>query len=882
MAGRYKNRPTSSAPVEMMRGLLKTVSVAAAVCVLVLVFAIFVFCKRLIGGLPDVRSLKNFRHELTTEVFSEDGRKIGEFTTERRYPVQFEKIPHHVIQAFLAAEDAKFYEHGGIDIAGVFRAILSNLLKGRYAQGGSTITQQVARSILLTRKKELTRKIREMILAQRMEKELTKNEILGLYLSEIYLGHGAFGIGAAALNYFGKKVEDLDLAEAAMLAGLPQRPNEWDPFHNPHRAKQRQQYVLRRMFDEKFITEAEGTKALNETLKLYTLEELNTKAAPYFTEYVRQYLMSKYGSENILSQGFKVYTTVRYDYQKDAERALSRGLREVDKRLGWRGVKRHLASQSEVDAFSDSVHEDTLENLTRARLLPPNLDPNAKKLLFDLTPFQDPKSKYFGPTPLAEGDTNKAVVLQIEDAKGMATARVGKTPVYLPLSTMDWIKIDNKTIKAISRVLRPGDLVDVKIDRIDRKLNAIYVSLDQEPEIQGALLSYDINTGLVRAMVGGRDFVESKFNRALYAKRQVGSTFKPILYAAAIDKGFSPSSIVTDSPIVFKYDGSLDADNAGEDWRPHNYGGKFEGDIPLRLALIRSMNIPTVKLLNEITIDYGIKYARSVGITAALPRDLSIALGSWSSSLEELMRAYAAFPRLGKPLVLNYIKKVVDSSGKVVEELPAEHVVREATSPPTVPGTPGAPAEEAPDTTISPQTAYVMTDMLKGVVREGTGHAASSVGGSIAGKTGTSNDHRDAWFVGYTPYVMTGVWVGYDKDKPLDSAETGGHAAAPIWAEYMNQVSKDYPRNDFPIPDDIVFAYVDRDTGKLATASTAKRVRVAFKMGTVPNASGSNLPRIGEPGTTRATTTVEPTPSTPTEAAKQEDTTDYIREGYQN
>ncbi len=886
----------------MTRSLFKTISVAATVGLILFGLGVFLLFERFISSLPDVASLKNFHHEVATQVFSDEGQLIGEFTTERRYPVQFEAIPKHVIQAFLAAEDAKFYEHGGVDFAGIARAVISNVLKGRYAQGGSTITQQVARSILLTRKKELSRKVKEIILSYRMEKELSKNEILALYLSEIYLGHGAFGIEAAARNYFNKHVQQLTVAEASILAGLPQRPNEWDPFRNPYLAKRRQRYVLKRMAEEKFITEAQANEALNEPLKLYALEELNNRAAPYFTEYVRQYLMSKYGSENVLSQGFKVYTTVRYDLQKDAENSMDRGLRAVDKRLGWRGVKSRIGSPEELAKYLDDVHGKVIEKITRVRVLASNVDANQKKLDYDLSMFQAKGSPYFGATPVAEGQFYNGVVADVDDSRGIAHVWIGHTTVTLPFSAMDWVKIDERPVRALSQVLHPNDMIEVKVDKIDRRANQATATLEQEPEVQGAMLSYDVQTGMVRAMVGGRDFDTSKFNRALHAKRQVGSTFKPLVYAAAIDKGFSPSSVVTDSPLVFKFENKLDADSQGEDWRPRNYSGKFEGDIPLREALIHSMNIPTVKVLNEITIDYGIQYARTLGITAALPRDLSIGLGSWSSSLEEIMRAYAIFPRLGKPVVLNYIKKVEDEKGQVLEELPAEH-------PGNAPDLKDLPPPSSnPDLAqqglvISPQTAYVMTDMLKGVIREGTGHGASAVPAPVAGKTGTSNDQRDAWFVGYTPYLVSGVWVGFDKDKPLDVGETGGRAATPIWAEFMTSAVRYYPKNDFPIPDDIVFAYVNKDSGHLASAVDPRRVRVAFKVGTVPNRDSSNLPRIGEPGTTHVNPVAanpNPTagsvgsPGSPAPASqgtageappapeKQDDTGDFLREGYQN
>lgn len=866
-------------PENLVRGAFKTVSVMVVAGILVVLAIGLLFFFQITRGLPDVAKLKDFHHSHATEVYSDDGRKIGEFTTERRYPVQFEQIPKHVIHAFLAAEDSHFYEHKGIDVAGIIRAMVSNVVRGRFAQGASTITQQVARGILLsTRKKEITRKVREMILARRMEESLTKNEILSLYLSDIFLGHGAYGIGAGARNYFRKSVSELTVAEAALLAGLPQRPNDWDPFHNPHTSKRRQQYVLKRMVEERYLTPEQAKQAFLQPLKLFVVEDLTNTVAPYFTEYVRQHLMNRYGSDRVLNEGFKVYTTVNYDLQSLAEKSVTKGLRAVDKRLGWRGVTVSIASKEKQEEFLNTVHEDVLEELTPARILTAAIDPKSKKMDFDLSAIQSPDSPYFGPTPLREGAYYKALVYEINDGGKFAMVKIGKTSAVLGASGFEWVKDKEKDLPVdkISKILKVGDVIHVHVDKIDKRAFLVQVTLEQEPEIQGALLSYEVNNGFVRALIGGSDFSKSKFNIALQAKRQVGSTYKPVIYAAALDKGFSPSSIVTDSPIVFKFEGQLDADNAGEPWRPKNYSGKFEGDIPLRLALVRSMNIPTVKLFNELSIDYVINYSRGLGITSTFQRDFSIALGSWSSSLEELTRAYAVFPRLGKPIALTYIRRVEDISGKVIEE----HTNGEnAVIPPNLVNPDPQLAEQG--LVISPQTAYVMTDMLRGVVREGTGTAAAVVPGA-AGKTGTSNDHRDAWFVGYTPHLMTGVWLGYEKDKPLDPSETGGKAAAPIWADYMVQAVNRYPKTDFSIPDDITFAYIDRETGRLANSTTAKRVRVAFKAGTAPNAKADNVLRVGDPGThvtARPAGDVREAAEIP--AVKQDETSDFLREGYQ-
>jgi penicillin-binding protein 1A len=376
------------------------------------------------------------------------------------------------------------------------------------------------------------------------------------------------------------------------------------------------------MVEESMITEKEYEKAMNESLKLYRLEEINNKAAPYFTEYVRQHLMKKYGAESILSQGYKVYTTVRYDLQKQAEKSLDTGLRTVDKRLGWRGVTQHLDSQEKVSKYLENYHQDILEKFSPYRVLIPNLDVASKKLEYDLAFFEN-NPNFVGKTPMQMGEFYNGVVMQVFDKKPEAIVNVGLTAITLPLSAASWVKVNNQSLKSFNQIFKPGDVVQLRVEKIDPKTKTWSVVLEQQPEVQGALLSYEVQTGLVRAMVGGTDFVKSQFNRALHAKRQVGSTFKPLIYAAAFDKGFSPSSIVTDAPLVFKVEASADADGGGggEAWKPQNFTERFEGEIPLRQALVRSMNIPTVKVLNAIGIDYAIQYARTLGITATLPRE---------------------------------------------------------------------------------------------------------------------------------------------------------------------------------------------------------------------------------------------------------------------
>ncbi len=850
---------------KFFRAIFQTVTLFIFTILVLLIISGALFFYFIIKNLPSVETLRDYRPPNGTEVFSSDGKKIAEFSRERRYRVEFSDLPKHVINAFIAAEDSRFYEHKGIDPSGILRAMLSNLIKGRYAQGGSTITQQVARSIVLgTRQKNIIRKIKEILLAWKLEKELSKNEILLLYLNEIYLGHGAFGIGAAAKNYFNKTVQELSLAEAALIAGLPQRPNDWDPFRNPLIAKRRQEYVLKRMEEESFITPEEKKEAWEKPVKLYLLENYNALMAPYFTEHIRVNLMNKFGAETILTSGYKVFTTLNYKYQKEAERAIEIGLREIDKRLGYRGVTLHLESDLEIFAMLSKIHDEIMNKVSQIRILEPLISPNDYKLSYDLESISSKRSPYFGLTPLKEGEYYKAVVVGVDDKN--VYIKIGQTNALLNSSGTSWISNNGKIV--LKDLFLKGDVIEVKVDKIDRLSKTVFVSLEQRPEIQGALLSVEVESGKVLAMVGGKDFEESKFNCATQAKRQVGSTYKPIIYAAAIDKGYSPSSLVNDSPIVFKFEGDLDAD-VDQSWKPRNYGEKFKGEIPLRTALIRSMNVPTVKILNQISIDYVIDYTKRFGITSPLQRDLSIALGSWSSSLEELLRAYIVFPRQGRPVKFKYIEKILDKDGKAIEIFDNDNLTENITQT----------SDSIPrGHIISPQTAFVITDMLRGVVREGTGWRAKAISRDVAGKTGTSNDHRDAWFIGFIPQLITGVWVGYEKDKPLHSNETGGQAAAPIWVEYMKEIVDDFPYTQFQAPDKVVFAYVDRNTGKLAGVSTTERVRVAFKEGSVPDKDGSNVLYIGEPTQNNLKTTN--VGESNTEEITEPETDDSIRELY--
>ncbi len=619
--------------------------------------------------LPSIETLKNYKPLTVTRFFSDDGEVIGEFFLEKREVVSLDRVPNHLIQAFIASEDTRFFHHKGLDYLAILRALMRNIFSGEILQGGSTITQQVVKSLLLTPEKSLSRKIREAVLAYRIEKYLSKEEILFLYLNQIYLGHGAYGIAAAAENYFGKTLEELSLPESAMLAGLPQAPSKTSPYNHPDQARRRQTYVLNRMVEEGFISYGECIDALRRPLKIRNKQNPFLEKAPYFVEHIRKYIEEKYGKEALYKNGLQVHTTLDLEMQRNAQEALEFGLKEIEKREKYR---------------------------------------------------------------------------------------------------------------------------------------------DTTSPLEGAQICFDLETGYVRAMAGGRDYKRSQFNRATQARRQTGSAFKPIVYAAALDRGYTPASIIVDSPIVFRW--------GDRKWKPKNFEGKFFGPITLRNALTHSVNTVTVKIANDVGVEYIKDYAKKLGIASSLQNDLSMALGSSSISLFELTKAYAVFANQGNIFKPIFIKKVLDRDGNLLEENLPPSYPREASDEEQV---------------VSPQTAYLMTHLLENVVQHGTGWRAKALGRPAAGKTGTTDQFFDAWFIGYTPEFITGVWVGFDDERSLGENETGSRAASPIWVSFMSKILKDRPLKDFAFPGGIELVKIDPKTGQVSSGREA--VLECFKDGTGPN-----------------------------------------------
>ncbi len=808
--------------------------IALAICGVIIYFSFKV---------PDVTSLKNYSPPAVTEVFDINDVKIGEFYKERRLPVPLEEIPQKLAQAFIASEDDNFFHHPGIDLKGIVRAFFKNLLAGGVKQGGSTITQQVAKSLLLSSKRTISRKIKEAILAYRMEHNLTKNQILEIYLNQIYLGHGSYGVKAAAENYFGKELDELNLAEMALLAGLPQAPSRYSPLRHPDRAKRRQLYVLNQMLKNKMITGEEKKEALLQRIFIMEKRDYNKEFAPYFTEHVRKYLMNKYGTKRVLEGGLKVYTTLDLEKQVAAKKALRKGLMAIDKRQGFRGPLKHL-SEDEFDKFISKAIQQ------------------------------------WGEAVPSKEDLYEALVTEINDKEKVAVVSLGPYKAIIPMELMAWAKkytenkFSSKPPVVPSDVLKKGDVIlmriadkkDLSEERkkiLDKKYkDYLIAALEQEPNVEGAIVSLDPSTGRITAMVGGYDFNKSQFNRAVQARRQPGSAFKPIIFAAAIDKGYTPASMIIDAPIVF------DDPLMEEKWKPKNYGGKFRGETIFRDALIKSRNIPTVKIVQDIGINYLINYAKRLGFTSEFQKDYSIALGSCVASPLEMAKIYAVFANGGIKVEPFFIRRITDRNGNVLEtndpndavldsvnsmkfaseklnekEKGIENAVSKTADKEIPPEKAEELAEEGhPNRVISRQTAYIMTHLMKEVVTSGTGYRVRALKRPAAGKTGTTNDNADAWFVGYTPELVTAVWVGFDDvSKSLGRGETGSRAASPIWLSFMKEALKDNPViSDFKVPPGIVFAKIDRKTGKLADKDTKDTVFEAFKEGTLPSSDSKD------------------------------------------
>jgi penicillin-binding protein 1A len=712
--------------------------------------------------------------------------------------------------------------------------------------------------MLLTNEKSFVRKIKEVILAIRIEQNLKKEQILYIYLNQIYLGHHAYGVQAASKAYFGKDVSKLTIGEAALLAGMTQAPGKFSQEDNSKKAKERQLYVLKRLVENHFISDAQMTEAAAQPLRIYKEENFANHDSAYLVEYVRKYLIEKYTEKTVLEDGLTVTVPIDPKLNEAAAKSLRDGLEAIDRRIGYREKeKEHLKSQTEIEEFLSGVRDDLIDKKVPYKLM-------MADGRLDLTEAM--KSAGFkDETELLDiGENYRAVVTAVDDKAKQTTVQIGPLKATLPLDRMSWAHSvkDEKNPhdyrgepKLPSHLLSAGDVILVKVAEKGEK--GIIVDLAQNPQIQGALFSLEAQTGYVLAMQGGYNFGDSEFNRAVQAQRQPGSAFKPIVYAAALEKGYTPASIIVDSPIIYE-------DKETGKWKPSNFEEKFYGDTTFRQALIKSRNIPTIKLVQAIQVPYLIEYAKRLGMNSQFNADLSISLGSTTVPLMDLTRIYALFPRLGRKVTPIFISKVVDRDGKVLEENkpvplpPVAHVLPMPEAPAAPVSTtsgithpnfmmPVYPPADDPDQVLDPRIAYVMSHLMTEVVAYGTGHDAKDLGRPAAGKTGTTSDSIDAWFMGFTPNVVTGVWVGFDSQKPIGQNETGARAALPIWLSFMREAVKPYPVTDFTVPPGVTFAKIDQTTGKLVSSNSSSAISEAFLEGTEP--TGTTDSKQGKPET---------------------------------
>ena len=776
-------------------------------------------------ALPDVETLRDVQLQVPLRIYTRDGRLIASIGEQRRIPVRYEQIPVQLVHAFLAAEDDRFFQHHGVDWQGILRAALANARAGGVRQGGSTITMQVARDVFLTPRRDIKRKVSEIYISLLMELEFSKEEIFSLYANKTFLGQRAYGVAAAAEVYFGKPLDQLSVAEMAMLAGIPKAPSQVNPVANPEAARIRRSYVLNRMLDLGYITRAAHDAADASPIESRLHGPSVETDAPYVAEMVRNEMAAKYG-DDVYTAGYRVFTTIDSRLEVVATIALRTGLLEYDRRHGYRGA----AGRLEIPRTAD----------------PPAWDSALERFA-------------------SIGGLRAALVKSVEARSAEVYVR-GLGFVTLPWEKLAWARRalpDEKTDRAptqASQVISRGDVIYTVGS------NAQNLQFVQVPEAQGAIVSVDPHDGAVGALVGGFDFYQSRFNRVTQARRQPGSAFKPFVYSAAFDKGFTPASIVLDAPIVLEQ-----GDDPAKTWRPKEDSNKFFGPTRLREALVRSRNLVSVRLMREIGGEYTRNYVTRFGFDKAqLPDDLTLALGTAELSPLQMATAYATFANGGFLITSYYIDRIEDAAGKTLFQADPAVACFECGQPQAA-GAPRtgaarsaarsdyvdtgehdgkrlAPAKDFAPQVIRPQVAYLLSDMMADVIKRGTGVRARALGrDDVAGKTGTTNDHHDAWFSGFNGDLVATVWVGFDSERSLGDGEEGGRVAVPAWTYFMHDALAGAPRHGVPVPDGIVTARVSADTGLIASADNPSGILEKFIEGNLPQAEIYEAPNADKP-----------------------------------
>ena len=847
-------------------------------------------------SLPPLFNVSDYNPPLLTQVYDKKGRKVGEFYKQRRLLARYEDMPDFLIHAFISAEDGAFLSHKGINLKAILRAFIANLKAGKKVQGGSTITQQLARTLLLSSQKTYTRKIKEAVLALRMESSMTKQDILYIYLNQIYLGHGAYGVEMAARTYFRKSIKNISLPEAALLAGLPKAPSRFSPAINPDRAKSRQIYVLNRMRQEGYINQQEMEQHLKTDIRIYIRKDFSAES-PYYMETVRLSLLKHIQEKDLLEGALKIHIAMDRDKQKLAQKALKKGLEAWDKRKGFRLVSKNplnpqekqelltkaekkLRSQIQTDfilpGFVLSLEQKEDESLPEE--IPPEFFIAFKEKFKELEEKNKTRDFWFQRRNPLTGKIFSGLIDQVEEDQIQVLTPWGKET--LALKDFNWaVPVDKKEeqpkLNSATEIFKKNETILVRVKELDKESpppsSSIPLELYQEPQAEAAFISFDLNNSEILALVGGYDYHRSKYNRAYQSRRQSGSVFKPFVYGAALERGFKPNSLISDSPVVFT---PQSAEEKPEDdsplsqldmWRPSNISNRFLGDLLFRKALIRSLNVPTVKIIEKTGLDWVKFYVQRLGIFSPLNPDFTMALGSSSLTLYETLKAFSVIANQGKAIKPLLIHKVEDSRGQELitdislddffqKEIQSTQQLLKQEQEKWFPSHLAQNKQssfqkrwmpllkENPKQLIPPSNSYVLMSLLEAVIRdpEGTARRANILDFPVGGKTGTTDGYYDTWFVGSSAMISTAVWLGFDNNKSLGKGETGSRSALPIWIDYMKDSHKDLAPVDFPVPEDVVFVNIDGETGQGVSSKSKEFIYQAFIKGSEPFAESED------------------------------------------
>ena len=774
--------------------------------------------------LPDIEVLKDVKLQVPLRVYSADKKLIAEFGEMKREPVEYKDIPEQLVQAVIAAEDENFFKHPGVDYKGILRAMVHLIKTGQKGQGGSTITMQVARNFFLSRDKTYIRKLNEIFLSLKIEKFLSKEDIMALYMNKIYLGHRSYGVAAAAKTYYGKPLQELSLEQFAMIAGLPKAPSRFNPVTNPQRATIRRNYVLDRMRQLNFITEEQYQTSVK-TKDIAEIHKANIEVeAPYIAEMVRLHMIKLYGDE-AYTTGYNVFTTISSTMQTAANAALRSALMSYEHRHGYKGVEEHIDLPEKNTPILETIK--LLEKFRPVGHLQP-------ALVMAINTVEVPAEKTKSKKPSKPATEEQATVL-LKDGSTVA----------LRWKHIKWARKyikDNRIgprLKKISDVINPGDIIYVE------QLPNQEFALAQKPEVAGAMVSLNPQNGAINALVGGFDYYDSKFNRVIQAKRQPGSNFKPFIYSAALNKGYTAATLINDAPVVFR-DSYLEGF-----WRPDNYSGKFFGPTRLRQGLIKSRNLVSIRILRDIGINYAIDYVKRFGFTEdELPKNLSLALGSATLTPMQIARGYAILANGGYSVSPWFIERIEDPQQTILFQ-----------QQPLTVCSPDYPQQSCPEEeslhaprVVDEANDFILTTIMRDVIRFGTGRKALKLGRKdLAGKTGTTNDQLDAWFSGFNRQVMATAWVGFDQPRSLGRREFGGTAALPMWMNFMRVALEDIPEQPLRVPENVVTVKIDAETGLLASPSSKKTLFEYFVEGTEPTRSAGSASGSGSSGSSEAT-----------------------------